>query len=65
MKWAKIKVRCRSAGLSNGEFCRRCGISESAMNKGLRRDSSMSGAVLKVADGVLAAAHAARHEAVA
>ena len=53
MKWADVEARCKAAGLSNGEFCRRCGLSESAMNKGLRRGSRLSAAVRALAIRVL------------
>jgi hypothetical protein len=58
MKWNDVAARVKALGLSNGEFCRRCGLSESAMNKGVRRGSSLSGAVKRVAEDVLRQAEA-------
>lgn len=53
MRWSDVAARCKAAGLSHGELCRRAGLSESAMNKGLRRDSKLSGATLRQVDLVL------------
>lgn len=58
IKWSDVEARCRALAISNAEFCRRCGLSESAMNKGLRRNSKLNPAVRKLASEVLAEAQA-------
>lgn len=54
MKWSEAAAMAEAAGFSRAEFCRRCGLSESAMSKGLRRGSKMSAAVRRTAQRVLA-----------
>ena len=60
--WTEIERRRIAAGLSRAEMCRRAGVSESTVFKGLLRRTSPSNPVERQIAAVLAAAEAMKEE---
>lgn len=51
--WKEAVERCDRLGISRAEMCRRAGLSENAVQKGIRRGSRMTGATKKAINELL------------
>lgn len=61
--WREAVERCDRLGISRAEMCRRAGLSENAVQKGLRRGSKMTGATKKAVNEMLDREEAGRQAA--
>lgn len=61
--WSEIEARRKRLGFSRAEMCRRAGISESTVFKGLRNGGVPSSSIAKLLEFVLSAAETKEEEA--
>lgn len=54
--WRDVETRRKAIGLSRAEMCRRAGISESTVFKGLKRQTAPTRAVRRIVELILTAA---------
>jgi predicted transcriptional regulator len=60
--WAEIEAKRRNLGLSREEMCRRSGVNQSTITKGLRRSTKPSSSIRRQLQSVLEAAAASNVE---